>query len=112
MIFEITRLKEEGRVLERHFCAFRRVGPVEIDLRDYRDEAGNRWMRRARAMQPGSATEHPDIPALLDAQVIHIEPGFMILTGFERITTDFGKLYDYQQSWYCQEVSPGDRSQT
>lgn len=106
MIFNVTRLRENGGVLPKFRTALPRPLVGHLEIRDFKDEVGHRWTRRATLIDPATCKQIDALPPLLDVIVIRIESDYMMLTGFERILNPFeNRFYDYQQSWY---VTPGE----
>lgn len=102
MLFNVTRLKVEGAILPKWRTALLPAILGRVVIRDYRDDIGNRWMRKALLLDPMTGREVDGFPPLLDATVIRWESDYIVITGFERIQPNglVERLFDYQQTWY------------
>lgn len=107
MLLKVKRLRLEGAILPKWRTALFSATPGHIVIRDYRDEIGNRWMRKASLLDPITGRDVEGVPPLLDAAVIRWETDYLVITGFERVRPNeiVDRFYDYQQTWY---ITPAD----
>lgn len=99
MHIRVIRLRERGRLCPR--WQIPRLTAIEaiLIIDETRDEALNRFVRRARVLE--AVTLQPDpIEPLLDAQVLWIKDCTMSIAGIESIDGT-----DYAQTWLIEVMS-------
>ena len=96
MICQVSRLRNRGiRVSTKE------AKPALGDLRvtEMTQSAFGRAVRVAQLLHPSRPMAAPELlPQLFDVNLIKVENGNLVLTGFERELID-GKLVDFAQTW-------------
>lgn len=102
MLIRLLRLRERGWPIPKYQFAFKQGIPGELTVHEERDTVLNRYTRIARLSDPVTRSPIPNIPKLLDAQLVGLTREMMSLSGIERIEDPvLQKIEDFAQTWIC-----------
>lgn len=102
MLIRLLRLRERGWPIPKYQFAFKQGIPGELTVHEERDPVLNRYTRIARLTDPVTHNPMPNIPKLLDAQLVGLTREMMSLSGIERIEDPaLQKIEDFAQTWIC-----------
>ncbi|MFC3147975.1 hypothetical protein [Piscinibacterium candidicorallinum] len=101
-LFTVQAQRHRGRPISTG----RRGGIYQgvLTIRDLKDPHLNRVARCAELADPGNRL--PLLPTLIDAQVVHMTPAIMVISGWERLPDNRGEMQGYQQTWWCSLAQP------
>ena len=102
MLIRLLRLRERGWPIPKYQFAFKQGIPGELTVHEERDPVLNRYTRVARLTHAATNLPMPEVPKLLDVQLVGLTREVMSLSGIERIEDPvLLKIEDFAQTWIC-----------